>query len=145
MDELNEVPAFDIAKRRRTASQDGDMLFSDNGFNLNLNMNSENINGYASITPITWQSVINKETLKSFSFIIIRPIQSSSSIHPFYPVSIFNPSSQTLHSTVVTSIPHSIETNTNNSDLYETDTPTETDLKRSTDSTHPPSNSVNPL
>ena len=38
-----------------------------------------------------------------------------------------------------------IETNTNNSDLYETDTPTETDLKHSTDSTHPPSNSVNPL
>ena len=121
------------------------MLFSDNGFNLNLNMNSENINVYASITPITWQSVINKETLKSFSFIIIRPIQPSSSIHPFYPVSIFNPSSQTLQSTVVNSIPHSIETNTNNSDLYETDTPTETDLKHSTDSTHPPSNSVNPL
>ncbi|KAK8804035.1 hypothetical protein WA171_000128, partial [Blastocystis sp. BT1] len=129
LDELNEVPAFDISKRRRTASQDGDMLFSDNGFNLNLNMNSENINGYASITPITWQSVINKET----------PIQPSSSIHPFYPVSIFNPSSQTLQSTVVNSIPHSIETNTNNSDLYETDTPTETDLKHSTDSTHPPS------
>ena len=33
LDELNEVPAFDISKRRRTASQDGDMLFSDNGFN----------------------------------------------------------------------------------------------------------------
>lgn len=67
LDELSEVPAFEMSKRRRTVSQDGDMLFNDNGFNLNLNMNSENVSGYSSITPITWQSMINKESLNSLS------------------------------------------------------------------------------
>lgn len=144
LDDLNEVPTFDIAKRRRTASQDGDILFNDNGFNLNLNMNAENIPGYASIPPITWQPVINKETFISLSLIIPRSIQPSS-IHSFYPISIFNPSSQTLHPAVVHPISHPIEGTTTNADIYETDNPTETDLKHSTNTTHPPSNSVNTL
>ena len=67
LEELNEVPALDMAKRRRT-SQDNDLLFNETSFPLNL---SENVPAYSTIPPVApiasipWQSALTKETMGS--------------------------------------------------------------------------------
>ena len=68
LEELGEVPALDMAKRRRT-SQDNDLLFNETSFPLNL---SENVPAYstipsvAPIPSISWQSTLPKETMGSW-------------------------------------------------------------------------------
>ena len=66
LDDMNEA-SFDLAKRRRTASQDGEIIF-DNTFQLNLGLGGESANHYSSMQPVSiqWQSSIPKESMNTY-------------------------------------------------------------------------------
>ena len=70
LDDMNET-SFDLAKRRRTASQDGEIMF-DNSFQLNLGLGGEPANSYSSIQPVSiqWQSTMPKEPVNTYDLLL---------------------------------------------------------------------------